>query len=89
LGILAGAPAAALNYWLTKRSANLAAKQSGMASIYVAMKWSLARLGISAAALMLALPFGQYVVIGVFITLAVEMIIYIGRLWIAVKNPVR
>lgn len=89
LGMLAGVPVAALNYCLTKRSAGVAAKQGGMASIYTVMKWSLARLGVSAAALLVAMPFGEYVVIGVFVTLVVEMTVYINRLRISIKTPMR
>ncbi len=80
-GFLAGAPVALLNRALSRRGLRLADKLPGLGGLNAAMKWSMLRMAVTVGAFLAAMPFGPYVLAGVFVTLACEMGAYISLLY--------
>lgn len=78
LGVAAGWPVGIFNHYLMVRAARKVEGDSPARAQLGLFKWSLARMGISVAALLASVPMGPEFIIGVLVGLTSEMFTQLG-----------
>lgn len=85
LGVIAGGLVGQFNYWLSRRALRQLQVDPKAGSVAV-MTRSFTRLGLSAASLFAAMPFGSEAIFGVFAGLMLELLTYFGEIFLFIAR---